>query len=86
MSELVEKVADAILTADESEAQASPTRLSRAAIAAVFDWLAVASAEAISDGRYAIGGEPDSHADTEDAARDCWEAMLAEMRKAALGE
>ena len=78
MSELVAKVADAILTADESEAQASPTRLSRAAIAAVFDWLAEPSDEAWREGECnSLPWEAD--------AREIWPAMLAEMRRAALG-
>lgn len=102
MSELIEKVGDAIYDAIERTALDSNClvlhggrlffegdcdfgEVRAAAITAVFDWLAEPSGEAKHDGRYAIGGEPGSRADTEEAAADCWTAMLAEMRKQALG-
>ena len=50
----------------------------RASIAAVFDWLAEPSDEAWREGECnSLAWEAD--------AREIWPAMLAEMRKAALG-
>ena len=83
MSELVDKVADAICREAVLVPLGVKDATTRAAIAAVFDWLGKEPypTEAITAGWMAM--------DREDGAtlpELIWPAMLAERRKAALGE
>lgn len=55
-------------------------KAARAAIAALFDWLAEPSGAAVDAGAYGSGE------DSRGVALGAWQAMLAEMRKEALGE
>jgi hypothetical protein len=83
---LVERVAQVICADSYPDCPKAWHDEARAAITAVFDWLAEPSKEAVTEGRYAICAEPDTHADSNEAAQACYLAMLAQMRKEALGE
>ena len=82
MAELVVKVEHAIESNTFGDVWAVD-HAARAAIEAVFDWLATPSVEAMQVGADNLVG---SHNDdwTEDA-REIWSAMLAQMKREALG-